>query len=154
MSKKIEESVMQLVAPVAAQLGYEVVDVEYLKKKNEDSELIIYIDKEGGIDLDDCEACSVAIDPIIDEADPIEEAYILCVSSPGIDRPLKRPQDFEKQMGQKVDVKLYEKLDGKKEFTAVLKGYTPEMITLETIKKQTVEIPVEKIVVIRPHIEF
>lgn len=59
MSKKIEESVMQLVAPAAAQLGYEVVDVEYVKKKNEDSELVIYIDREGGVDLDDCETCSM-----------------------------------------------------------------------------------------------
>lgn len=86
MSKKVEESVMQLVAPAAAQLGYTVVDVEYVKKRGEESELVIYIDKEGGVDLDDCEACSMAIDPLIDAADPIEESYILCVSFAG-DRP-------------------------------------------------------------------
>lgn len=154
MSKKIEESVMQLVAPAAAQLGYEVVDVEYVKKKNEDSELIIYIDREGGVDLDDCEACSIAIDPLIDAADPIEESYILCVSSPGIDRPLKRPRDFEKHMGEAVDVKLYEKLNGKKEFVAVLRGYDQGKISLDIGKDELLELEGAKIALIRPHIDF
>ena len=154
MSKKIEESVMQLVAPAAAQLGYEVVDVEYVKKKNEDSELIIYIDREGGVDLDDCEACSIAIDPLIDAADPIEESYILCVSSPGIDRPLKRPRDFEKHMGEAVDVKLYEKLNGKKEFVAVLRGYDQGKISLDIGEDELLELEGAKIALIRPHIDF
>ncbi|PWL48543.1 MAG: ribosome maturation factor [Clostridiales bacterium] len=154
MSKKIEESVMQLVAPAAAQLGYEVVDVEYVKKKNEDSELIIYIDREGGVDLDDCEACSIAIDPLIDAADPIEESYILCVSSPGIDRPLKRPRDFEKHMGEAVDVKLYEKLNGEKEFVAVLRGYDQGKISLDIGEDELLELEGAKIALIRPHIDF
>ena len=121
---------MQLVAPAAAQLGYTVVDVEYVKKRGEDSELVIYIDKEGGVDLDDCEACSMAIDPLIDAADPIEEPYILCVSSPGIDRPLKRPEDFARHLNEKVDVKLYEKRAGKKEWTVTLRGYDEKAISL------------------------
>ena len=154
MSKKIEESVMQLVAPAAAQLGYEVVDVEYVKKKNEDSGLIIYIDREGGVDLDDCEACSIAIDPLIDAADPIEESYILCVSSPGIDRPLKRPRDFEKHMGEAVDVKLYEKLNGEKEFVAVLRGYDQGKISLDIGEDELLELEGAKIALIRPHIDF
>ena len=154
MSKKIEESVMQLVAPAAAQLGYEVVDVEYVKKKNEDSELIIYIDREGGVDLDDCEACSIAIDPLIDAADPIGESYILCVSSPGIDRPLKRPRDFEKHMGEAVDVKLYEKLNGEKEFVAVLRGYDQGKISLDIGEDELLELEGAKIALIRPHIDF
>ena len=154
MSKKIEESVMQLVAPAAAQLGYEVVDVEYVKKKNEDSELIIYIDREGGVDLDDCEACSIVIDPLIDAADPIEESYILCVSSPGIDRPLKRPRDFEKHMGEAVDVKLYEKLNGEKEFVAVLRGYDQGKISLDIGEDELLELEGAKIALIRPHIDF
>ena len=154
MSKKIEESVMQLVAPAAAQLGYEVVVVEYVKKKNEDSELIIYIDREGGVDLDDCEACSIAIDPLIDAADPIEEYYILCVSYPGIDRPLKRPRDFEKHMGEAVDVKLYEKLNGEKEFVAVLRGYDQGKISLDIGEDELLELEGAKIALIRPHIDF
>lgn len=154
MSKKVEESVMQLVAPAAAQLGYTVVDVEYVKKRGEDSELVIYIDKEGGVDLDDCEACSMAIDPLIDAADPIEEPYILCVSSPGIDRPLKRPEDFARHLNEKVDVKLYEKRAGKKEWTVTLRGYDEKAISLETDKGEAWELELAKIAQIRPHIDF
>lgn len=154
MSKKVEESVMQLVMPAAAQLGYTVVDVEYVKKRGEDSELVIYIDKEGGVDLDDCEACSMAIDPLIDAADPIEEPYILCVSSPGIDRPLKRPEDFARHLNEKVDVKLYEKRAGKKEWTVMLRGYDEKAISLETDKGEAWELELAKIAQIRPHIDF
>ena len=154
MSKKVEESVMQLVAPAAAQLGYTVVDVEYVKKRGEDSELVIYIDKEGGVDLDDCEACSMAIDPLIDAADPIEEPYILCVSSLGIDRPLKRPEDFARHLNEKVDVKLYEKRAGKKEWTVTLRGYDEKAISLETEKGEAWELELAKIAQIRPHIDF
>lgn len=154
MSKKVEESVMQLVASAAAQLGYTVVDVEYVKKRGEDSELVIYIDKEGGVDLDDCEACSMAIDPLIDAADPIEESYILCVSSPGIDRPLKRPEDFARHLNEKVDVKLYEKRAGKKEWTVTLRGYDEKAISLETEKGEAWELELAKIAQIRPHIDF
>lgn len=154
MSKKVEESVMQLVAPAAAQLGYTVVDVEYVKKRGEESELVIYIDKEGGVDLDDCEACSMAIDPLIDAADPIEEPYILCVSSPGIDRPLKRPEDFARHLNEKVDVKLYEKRAGKKEWTVTLRGYDEKAISLETDKGEAWELELAKIAQIRPHIDF
>ena len=154
MSKKVEESVMQLVAPAAAQLGYTVVDVEYVKKRGEDSELVIYIDKEGGVDLDDCEACSMAIDPLIDAADPIEESYILCVSSPGIDRPLKRPEDFARHLNEKVDVKLYEKRAGKKEWTVTLRGYDEKAISLETDKGEAWELELAKVAQIRPHIDF
>ena len=154
MSKKVEESVMQLVAPAAAQLGYTVVDVEYVKKRGEDSELVIYIDKEGGVDLDDCEACSMAIDPLIDAADPIEEPYILCVSSPGIDRPLRRPEDFARHLNEKVDVKLYEKRAGKKEWTVTLRGYDEKAISLETEKGEAWELELAKIAQIRPHIDF
>lgn len=154
MSKKVEESVMQLVVPAAAQLGYTVVDVEYVKKRGEDSELVIYIDKEGGVDLDDCEACSMAIDPLIDAADPIEEPYILCVSSPGIDRPFKRPEDFARHLNEKVDVKLYEKRAGKKEWTVTLRGYDEKAISLETEKGEAWELELAKIAQIRPHIDF
>ncbi len=145
---------MQLVMPAAAQLGYTVVDVEYVKKRGEDSELVIYIDKEGGVDLDDCEACSMAIDPLIDAADPIEEPYILCVSSPGIDRPLKRPEDFARHLNEKVDVKLYEKRAGKKEWTVTLRGYDEKAISLETEKGEAWELELAKIAQIRPHIDF
>ena len=135
-------------------MGYELVDVEYAKVKGQDDELVVYIDRQGGVTLDDCEAVSLAVEPIIDEADPIAHAYVFCVSSPGIDRPLKKPRDYEKALQTKVDLKLYEKLNGKKELTAVLIGYDENTVRLQMPKGQELELGREKIALIRPHIEF
>ena len=154
MSRKIEEQIEQLVSAKIAEMGYELVDVEYAKVKGQDDELVVYIDRQGGVTLDDCEAVSLAVEPIIDEADPIAHAYVFCVSSPGIDRPLKKPRDFEKALQTKVDLKLYEKINGKKEITAVLIGYDENTIRLQTEKGQELELGREKIALIRPHIEF
>lgn len=154
MSRKIEEQIEQLVSAKIAEMGYELVDVEYAKVKGQDDELVVYIDRQGGVTLDDCEAVSLAVEPIIDEADPIAHAYVFCVSSPGIDRPLKKPRDFEKALQTKVDLKLYEKINGKKEITAVLAGYDENTIRLQTEKGQELELGREKIALIRPHIEF
>lgn len=154
MSRKIEEQIEQLVGGKIAQMGYELVDVEYAKVKGQDDELVVYIDRQGGITLDDCEAVSLAVEPIIDEADPIAHAYVFCVSSPGIDRPLKKPRDYEKALQTKVDLKLYEKLNGKKELTAVLIGYDENTVRLQMPKGQELELGREKIALIRPHIEF
>ena len=154
MSRRIEEQIEQLVSAKIAEMGYELVDVEYAKVKGQDDELVVYIDKQGGVTLDDCEAVSLAVEPIIDEADPIAHAYVFCVSSPGIDRPLKKPRDFEKALQTKVDLKLYEKINGKKEITAVLAGYDENTIRLQTEKGQELELGREKIALIRPHIEF
>lgn len=154
MSRRIEEQIEQLVGAKIEQMGYELVDVEYVKVKGQDDELVVYIDRQGGVTLDDCEAVSLAVEPIIDEADPIAHAYVFCVSSPGIDRPLKKPRDFEKALQTKVDLKLYEKLNGKKEITAVLVGYDESAVRLQTEKGQELELGREKIALIRPHIEF
>lgn len=154
MSRKIEEQIEQLVGAKVAEMGYELVDVEYAKVKGQDDELVVYIDRQGGVTLDDCEAVSLAVEPIIDEADPIDHAYVFCVSSPGIDRPLKKPRDYEKALQTKVDLKLYEKLNGKKEITAVLVGYDENAVRLQTEKGQELELGREKIALIRPHIEF
>ena len=154
MSRKIEEQIEQLVGGKIAQMGYELVDVEYAKVKGQDDELVVYIDRQGGVTLDDCEAVSLAVEPIIDEADPIAHAYVFCVSSPGIDRPLKKPRDYEKALQTKVDLKLYEKLNGKKEITAVWIGYDENTVRLQMPKGQELELAREKIALIRPHIEF
>lgn len=154
MSRRIEEQIEQLVGAKVAEMGYELVDVEYAKVKGQDDELVVYIDRQGGVTLDDCEAVSLAVEPIIDEADPIDHAYVFCVSSPGIDRPLKKPRDYEKALQTKVDLKLYEKLNGKKEITAVLVGYDENAVRLQTEKGQELELGREKIALIRPHIEF
>ena len=153
MSRRIEELIEKIVGRKVEELGYELVDVEYAKVKGQDDELVVYIDKQGGVDLIDCETVSLAIEPLIDEADPIEHAYVFCVSSPGIDRPLKKPRDYERAVGTKVDVKLYEKLDGKKELTAVLISYDDAFVRLQPPKGQELELARETIALIRRHID-
>lgn len=129
MSKKIEGIVEGIVKPVIEDMGYEYVDCEYVKVSG-DMQLIIYIYSEKGITVDDCEAVSVKIDPLIDEKDPIAEPYILVVSSPDLDRPLKSARDFERNYGSDVDVKLYSKLDGKKEYTGELIEFNGEEVRI------------------------
>lgn len=115
--------------PVIEENGYEYVGTEF-NRTGGTNELIIYADKPGGLGLDDCERISRLIDPIIDEKDPIEESYCLCVSSPGLDRPLKTPRDFARSMGKVVDLRLYRPADGKKEWTGTLKDYNQEHVVI------------------------
>ena len=153
MSKKIESAVFEIVKPYADELGFEVIDVEFTARKDSDNELIIYIDKPGGVDLDDCEKLSRAIDEPMDIADPIPDKYILCVSSPGIDRPLKNDRDLERSLGTEVDLKLYKKQNGAKEFTGILESYDPETVTFK-IKNETMTVQKSDIALIRLHISF
>jgi ribosome maturation factor RimP len=129
MSKKIESAVERLVLPVVTELGYEYIDTE-VKKVGDEFELIIYADKKGGLDLQDCEKISRAIDPLIEEADPIEEGYYLCVSSPGLDRPLKTKADYQRSLDKTVDVKLYKTQEGSKTHTGQLISYDNDGFTL------------------------
>lgn len=132
MSSKVSKLVEDLVTPIALNLGYEVIDVEYVKK-NTGMTLTIFIDKEGGITLDDCEAFSQAIDGPLDELDPTNnQSYTLNVSSPGIDRPLKNAKDFKRNIGKEVTAKFYASVDGKKEVSGILDSYTDETITLKS----------------------
>ncbi len=126
----MEKAVEALVEPIITQNGYEYVGTE-IKKALGGTELIIYADKSGGLMLDDCEKISRLIDPVIEEHDPITESYYLCVSSPGLDRPLKEARDFARSIGKKVDVKLYRTVDGKKEFTGVLESYNDSGFALD-----------------------
>ena len=116
--------------PIITENGYEYVGTE-LKKGGGTIELIIYADKEGGMGLDDCEKISRLIDSAIDELDPIEEPYCLCVSSPGLDRPLKSTRDFERSLGKKIEIKLYHPMDGKKEWTGILKSHDSDGFIVE-----------------------
>lgn len=118
-----------LVQPIVNEHHFECVDVEYVKEAGTWF-LRVFIDKEGGITIDDCELVSRALDVKIDQEDPIEEAYILEVSSPGLDRPLKKPRDYERSIGKDVEIKLYKAVDGVKEVIGVLEGYTDEDVTL------------------------
>lgn len=127
--KNIADTVRDLVSPTADELGYTLWDVEYVKE-GADMILRITIDKPEGIDIEDCEKMSRAIDPIIDEADPIEVSYRMEVSSPGVERVLSRPEHFEMCMGEKVELKLYAPKDGQKQFVGILSGYENGDVTL------------------------
>ena len=128
--KNIAAAVRELIAPTVESLGYMIWDVEYVKE-GADMILRITIDKADGIDIEDCEKVSRAIDPIIDGADPIEVSYRMEVSSPGIERVLTRPEHFEACIGEKVEVKLYAPLDGKKQLTGKLAAADDRTVTIE-----------------------
>ena len=128
---KITELVESLAKPLADRLGLELWDVEYVRE-GADWFLRIYIDKEGGVDIADCEALSRAMDPILDERDPIPDSYHFEVCSAGLERALKRPQDFQRFMGSPVLVKLYRPKNGAKEFPGILAGYTGGDVALDT----------------------
>lgn len=117
-----EKKVMQMLEPTVTRMGYELVDVEFVKE-GPNWYLRIFVDKEGGVTIDDCEIVSKELEKILDENDPIEQAYFLEISSPGIDRPLKKKEDFIKFNGEIVEVKLYRPLGGSKDYTGKLVGY-------------------------------
>ena len=130
MSKKVTTLVEESITPVAKEMGYEIVEVEYAKKYN-GMNLTIFLDKEGGITLDDCEAFSKKIDPILEELNPTnDESYILNISSPGIDRPLKNEKDFNRNLNKEITLKFYASIDGKKETCGVLKDFSNSSITI------------------------
>ncbi len=123
--KNIASSVRELIEPVAEKMGFFIWDVEFVKE-GADKHLRITLDNEEGINIIDCESFHRAIDPILDEADPISESYVLEVSSPGIERELKYPEHIDACEGWDVEVKLYAPKDGRKQFRGVLCGYDDE----------------------------
>jgi ribosome maturation factor RimP len=128
---KVEKVIEALVLPIIEQNGYEYVGTEY-NKAGGTPELIVYADKPGGLGLDDCEKITRLIEPAIDGRDPIEESYCLCVSSPGLDRPLKTERDFDRSIGKKVEVKLYRAEDGKKEWPGLLVRRDADHVVIES----------------------
>lgn len=149
---KLTDKIFELVEPTVKSLGYELYEVEY-QKEFDNWVLTLYIESPNGVSIDDCELVSNAVDPILDEADPIEQAYYLSVSSLGIDRPLKTDRDYARNVGNVLDVKLYAPLSGKKEFTGTLKGYDKDTFTIE-LNSVDVVIERKKAALIRPHISF
>lgn len=129
-SKSIVSEVTSLIAPVAESLGYTIWDVEF-EKIGAEYHLSITIDSENGIGIEDCEKMSRAIDPVLDEADPISEEYHLDVSSPGIEREIKNDFHLSKCIGERVQVKLYAPLDGQKVIIGELLGYDEQSITVK-----------------------
>ncbi|NCE64726.1 ribosome maturation factor RimP [Pseudoflavonifractor sp. 524-17] len=128
---KVTELVAGLAAPIAAEQGCTLWDVEYVKEAGTWF-LRVYIDKEGGVSIDDCEAVSRPLSDTLDEADPIEGSYTLEVSSAGLDRALKKPEHFARFMGSEVEVRLYRAREGRKEFVGALQGYEGGNVTLDT----------------------
>ena len=131
VSKKeiYEQKAEALIEPIVAAHGFELVDVEYVKDAGT-WYLRAYIDKEGGIAVDDCEVISRALSDWLDKEDFIDDSYILEVSSPGLGRPLKKEKDFVRSMGKDVDVRLYRQLNKQKEFTGALSAYDENTVTL------------------------
>ena len=150
---KIEDKVISVVLPIIEEFGYELVDVEYNKRKDTGNELVIYIDKPDGITLDDCEIVSRALDEPLDIADPIADSYVLCVSSPGIDRPLKNNRDYEKALDKEVEIKLYKKIDGIKDYIGTLNSYTDDTVSI-IYNNKIVELNKSDIALIRMFIRF
>lgn len=124
-SKNVEQAVGALALPIAEQLGVDLWDVRFVKEGSE-YYLRITLDKDGGIDICDCEQFSRTIDPLLDEADPIDVSYCLEVSSPGLGRPLTRPEHFVKSVGEEIRVGLYQPKDGKKEWVGTLASYADD----------------------------
>ncbi len=149
---KTEQQVFDLALPIVESSGLSVWDVEY-KKEGSDYYLRVFVDKEGGVAIDDCEAISRVLSDKLDELDLIKEAYMLEVCSAGLDRQLKRESDFLAFLGSEVDVKLYAAVDGKKEFCATLLAYADGTVTLSLDGKK-IEIPLDKVASVRLAVIF
>lgn len=145
---KVETQVEDLMAEILSGTDFELVDVEYVKER--DWYLRVFVDKAGGIDLDDCQMISEKLGARLDESNIIGGAYILEVSSPGIDRVLKKDKDFVRETGKIVDVTLYAPLDGKKSFVGELQGRDENFLHLKDIAP----LPRDKVAQVRLHIEF
>ena len=149
---KVTEQVAAFAEPVVQEHGCELWDVEYVREGSEYF-LRLYIDKEGGVDIDDCEAISRAMDPILDEKDPVPGSYHFEVCSAGLERALKRPGDFERFMGSPITVKLYRPYNGLKELPCVLRGYDGGKLTVES-GKETITFEKSQVALVRLRVEF
>ena len=149
---KVTDIVTQIAQPVVEAHGCELWDVEYVREGDQRF-LRLYLDKEGGVDITDCENISRAVDPLLDEADPIAESYHFEVCSAGLERALKRPSDFERFMGSNITVKLYRPRNGLKEIPCVLTGYEDGKVTVEA-GKETITFEKSQVALVRLRVEF
>ena len=148
----IETKVENLLQDIIENIGYELYDVQYVKE-GKDFYLRIVIDKEEGIDLNDCEKVNDAINDILDEADYIKDQYFLEVSSPGLERTLRKDKHFQKQIGNEILIKLFKPLDKKKEFVGILKSYSEDELILEQ-EDEEIKIEVKNIALARTVFEW
>ena len=150
--KKVTEIVAELARPVVEEHGCTLWDVEYVREAGQ-WYLRLYLDKDGGVDILDCEAVSRKVSDLLDQADPIEGSYTFEVSSAGAERPLKRPSDFQQFMGSPVLVKTYQNSDGRKEFAGTLAGYDNGAVLLD-MGGETVRFEKNETALVRLRVEF
>ncbi|MCD8365658.1 MAG: ribosome maturation factor RimP [Clostridiales bacterium] len=142
-----------LLLPLMEEFRFELVDVEYVKEGGT-WYLRAYIDKEGGITVNDCEAVSRRMSDLLDEEDFIDDSYVLEVSSPGLGRPLKKEKDYIRSMGKEIEIRTYRAIDRKKEFRGVLSAYTEDTVTIVTNEEQTITFEKKEIALIRLAFDF
>ena len=149
---KITDRVWTLAKPVVEEAGCTLWDVEYVREAGS-WYLRVFIDKEGGVSINDCEAISRRLDPILDEEDPIPDSYVFEVGSAGAERELKRPGDFQQFMGSQVEVRLYQPLDGRKVFVGTLAGYDNGDVTV-TVGKNDMRFLKAQVALVKLHISI
>lgn len=148
-----EQQTEALLEPIVEKLGFELVDVEYVKEGGT-WYLRAYIDKPGGIAVDDCEAVSRRFSDILDEKDYIEDSYIFEVSSPGLGRPLKKEKDFKRNLGEEVEIRTYRAIDRQKEFVGILKSYDENTVTITYEDETEQTFDRKEIALIRQALDF
>lgn len=148
-----EKKTERLVEPILARNRFELYDIEYVKEGG-NWYLRVYIDKEGGITVDDCELVSRELSDLLDQEDFIPESYILEVSSPGLGRQLKKDKHFERSIGEEVEIKLYKPLNKQKEWVGILTGFDDNVIKIQIDDQNVMEIPRKDIAVVRLTIDF
>lgn len=154
MSKRgLVGTVKSIAEPLAEELKFELVDVEF-KKEGPNYFLRVFLDKPGGIGLDDCQKMSEILSEALDHKDPITVPYYLEVSSPGLDRPLKTDKDLKRNLGKDLDIKLYEAIDGKKIIQGTLIEFNEEEIKIQTLNENFIKIPRKIIVVAKLAVKF
>ncbi len=151
--EQYEQRTEELLLPILEELSFELVDVEYVKEGGS-FYLRAYIDKEGGITVDDCEAVSRRMSDLLDEQDYIEESYIFEVSSPGLGRPLKKEKDYARSMGKELEIRTYQAVNRKKEFYGILKAYDEDTVTIELEDETELTFAKPQIALIRLAFDF
>ena len=149
---KLTDRVSALVRPIVEEEGCSLWDVEYVREAGA-WYLRVFIDKDGGVGIDDCERISRRLDPILDEEDPIPDSYVFEVGSAGAERELRRPSDFAQFMGHEVELRLYRPLDGKKSFVGELRGYEDGKVTL-SVGGETLAFEKNQIAKVNLHVSF
>ena len=151
--EEYEQKTEEILQPIVDANGFELVDVEYVKEGGT-WYLRAYIDKPGGITVDDCELVSRAANDILDEKDFVEDSYVFEVSSPGLGRPLKKEKDFARSIGEEVEIRTFRPINRKKEFIGILEAYDKETVTIELEEEEKMQINRSDIALIRLAFDF